>query len=109
MSEGQRARTEGSGGTRIYLEIGLMRCMGMTGRSGRELGCGPRVLQSSVLLQDIHPSIHSGRPWLEAGVAEAAQTCPSPPRAHGFLVEVVVQCVCGDEHMMITARGVSCW
>lgn len=63
MSEGQRARTEGSGRTRIYLEIGLMRCMGMTGRSGHELGCGPRVLQSSVLLQDIHPSIHSGPDW----------------------------------------------
>lgn len=63
MSEGQRARTEGSGGTRIYLEIGLMRCMGMTGRSGRELGRGPRVLQSSVLLQDIHPSTRVGPGW----------------------------------------------
>lgn len=31
----------------------------MTGKSGHDLGRGPRVLQSSVLLRIIHPSTHS--------------------------------------------------
>lgn len=49
----------------------------MTRRSGRDLGWGPRVPQSSVLLQDIHPL------RLEAGVTGAS--CPCPPGAHGLL------------------------
>ena len=60
MGEDQRAQIEGSGGTRMYLEIEPMRCTGVTGRGGRDLGWGPRVPQSSVLLQDIHPSTQAG-------------------------------------------------
>lgn len=61
----------------------------------------------------IHPTtysspIYSGRLWLEAGVTEAAHSCPCPPEPtvswQRQTEQLVVQCGHGDEHIMIPAR-----
>lgn len=89
----------------------------MTDRSGRDPGWEPGVLQSVVLLWYVHPPAHlfihsSPICWRHSGgpgCRRAAPACPclqepavSWQRHTGQLL--VVQCVRGNQHVMVTAR-----